>query len=415
MQRRALWLIIGILGCGAFVALTCGGGLLTLALALTGEATLTAAETLPLAGLIALGLILGVPLVLQGWAGWRERPSRPFNPSRAWWLWPALVLLVALGAVVSLLPLAPALLLPPIHVLTMILLPLFVLTLVGRALRGTGGSWREVVAGVAGGGLLSIGVSLIGEALIVLVAIIALTIIAMMTPGGPEKVAALANEMRDPAWQADITNMLNLLLSPAVAISVLGVLSIPVPLVEEAFKTLTGGMVARWIRPHPARAFLWGVAGGAGFALVENLFSGALGGVESWAAGAIARFGTTAMHCITGGLIGWAWGQLWTARRPLRLLGAYAAAVAIHGLWNAAAAGALLLGAAAVIHEANELLIVLAGLGISAFLGMLGLLTVAFVVGLYLAGRRLAAQAEPPQGEAGRPEEAPLSSEAPVA
>ena len=41
-------------------------------------------------------------------------------------------------------------------------------------------------------------------------------------------------------------------------------------------------------RPGPARALLWGVAGGAGFALAENLFNGALGGTEGWAPGAVA-------------------------------------------------------------------------------------------------------------------------------
>jgi hypothetical protein len=113
------------------------------------------------------------------------------------------------------------------------------------------------------------------------------------------------------------------------------------------------------------------------------------------------------MHCFTGGLIGWAWGQLWTARRFLRLLGAYALAVAIHGVWNAIAVGTALFGAAAVIHEENEALIVLMGVGMSAFVGILGLLTVAFVVALYLAGRRLAVQTEPLQVQAGDAEEVP--------
>jgi hypothetical protein len=131
MQRRVLWLVVGVAG-GALGLLGVAGGLLALAFVLAGGGTPTAAESLPVAGLMALGLGLGVPLALHGWAGWRARPSRPFGPSRVLWMWLALVLLVGLGSAVSSLSLAPAVLLPPIHVLAMALPPLIVLWLVGR-------------------------------------------------------------------------------------------------------------------------------------------------------------------------------------------------------------------------------------------------------------------------------------------
>lgn len=198
--------------------------------------------------------------------------------------------------------------------------------------------------------------------------------------------------------------MLKLLFSPGIAVSVVGMFAIPVPLIEEAFKTLASGVVGRWVRPRPARAFLWGVAGGAGFALAENLLNGTLGGAEPWALGAVARLGATLMHCVTGGLVGWGWGQLWTARRPGRLLGAYAAAVTVHGLWNAAATGTAILAAGALEHEGNTFWSALIGLGMLALTGWLGLLCVTFVVALALAGRRLA-------GEAKRLAQEPASSE----
>jgi RsiW-degrading membrane proteinase PrsW (M82 family) len=179
-------------------------------------------------------------------------------------------------------------------------------------------------------------------------------------------------------------------LSPASALFLLGVFSVPMPLIEEACKTLASGLVGRWVRPHAGRAYLWGVAGGVGFALVENLFSGALGGTEDWAVGAMARLGTTAMHCLTGGLVGWGWGQLWTARRPLRLLWAYAGSVAIHGMWNSAAAGAAFLGIGALEHKGDVLWQALVGLGTSALLALLGTLSLMSVVVLPLVGRRLA-------------------------
>ncbi len=386
-----MWLVVGIASIILSV-LACGGGLLILALVLAGGGALTAAETLPLAGVAALSLGFGVPLMLHGWAGWRARPSRPFDPSRIGWLWLLLALLVGLGTVVSTRSLAPALLLPPIHVLTMALPPLIVLWLVGRALRGLGGSWREVVASMAGGGSLGLGFSLVSEGLIVFVLILVAAIVAPMVPGGTERLTELATNLQDPTWLTDSNNLMQYLLSPVIALSALGLFSVLVPLIEEAFKTLAAGVVGRWVRPHSARAFLWGVAGGAGFALAENLFNGALGGAESWTVGAVARFGATMMHCATGGLVGWGWGQLWTTRRPLRLLGAYAAAVTIHGLWNAVSVGVVILGSSALLYEGrDDLRLVLAGLGTLTLVGLIGLMTVSFIVALVLAGQKLAA------------------------
>jgi hypothetical protein len=185
---------------------------------------------------------------------------------------------------------------------------------------------------------------------------------------------------------------------------VLVLFTIPIPLIEEIFKTLAAGVAARWARPDPARALLWGVAGGAGFALAENLFNGALGGTEGWAPGAVARIGATAMHCFTSGLVGWGWGQLWTERRPLRLLGAYAAAVFIHGVWNAAAMGTVLLSVGALAHEGDELWRASAGLGTLMLLGLLAVLTVVFLLALTTVGQRLAAGSGHLQEVPGGPE-----------
>ena len=391
MQRRMLWLAVAIAG-GALALLGFAGGFVALAWTLAEGLALTATVTLPAAGMAALGLGLGVPLGLHGWGGWRARPSRPFEPPRVRWAGLAWVLLVGLGALVSSLSLAPAIWLPPIHVLTMALPPLIVLCLVGQALDGVGGSWREVVIGMAGGGALGLGIALMGEALIAFAFVAAATAVMLATPGGAEQVASVVRKLQDPTWATDLDNLLPFLRSPAVAVSVLFLFTIPVPLVEETFKTLAAGMAARWIRPRPARAFLWGVAGGAGFSLAENLFNGALGGAEGWVLGAVARFGATVMHCATAGLIGWGWGQLWTGR-PRRLLGSYAAGVFIHGLWNAAAVGVVFLSVSSLTHEGDALWLALTGYGTLIFLILLALLTGVSVVTLQGAGRRLAAAA----------------------
>jgi hypothetical protein len=337
--------------------------------------------------MIGLGLGAGISLMLHGWAAWRGQPSRPFNPSRVWLTWFAWALLIGLGAVVSSSSAISTWWLLPIHVLAMAFPPLIALWSVGWGVRGMAGSWREVIAGMAGGGVLGMGGALIGEGLLVLAFVIIIVVVALLSPAGMERMTALQSNLDNPAWLADSTNLVRFLLSPPVAISVLGTLSIPVPLIEETVKTLASGVVARWVRPNTARAFLWGVAGGAGFALVENLFNGALGGAEAWVMGAVARFGATMMHCVTGGLVGWGWGQLWTERRAWRLLGSFVAAVVIHGVWNAITVSAVLLSASTFLHTDGNVWRIGASLGM---LTVLGVLTVTFIFALSWVGRELA-------------------------
>ena len=350
---------------------------------------LTASETLPIAGGTALGIILGIPLALQGWAGWRGRPALPFQPKRSGWLWLALAAVYGLGTLISSLSLAPAVLLPPVHVLAMALPPLLVLRMVGYGLQGRNGSRREVWAGATSGGTLAIGGAVLSEVLVAFILVFVAVLVALTIFGGSDEVMALTEKLQDPFWLADQDNLLNLLLSPPVALSLLGLFSIPVPLIEELLKTLVGGIAARWVRPSPARAFLWGVASGAGFALAENLLNGALGGVDGWALGALARFGATVMHCFTGGIVGWGWGEFWRARRLWRLLGSYFAAVTIHGVWNAAGVGVALMGVSALMNG-GKTSSVLMEISSITLVGMLGGLTLMFLLALIRAGRRLA-------------------------
>lgn len=411
-RRRILWLIAGILGISIAVLLVCLGGLLALLLTLSTLASkepLEVSSALQAAGLIAVGLMLGIPLALEGWAGWRERAPRPFNPSRTRWLWLALVptfaILTLLGAAIGLLPQAmdlhlssdviswaQAILLPPVHVLAMSIPSLLILGLVGWGLQGKGVTRRDVVAGMAGGGYLGLGIAMVLEIAIIIAVIIVVTVGVILIPGGIDQLYDLGQNMEDPAWLADTSNIMDLLLSPVIVISLFSMLCIVVPLIEETFKTLAGGIAGYWIRPHPARAFLWGVAAGAGFALAENLLNGAAGGAESWAAIAVARVGATAMHCLASGLLSWGWGQFWAKRRPAHLLGAFAFAVIIHGLWNGAAGGVAYAGMMAMTQKEAIRWSSAPGLAAIAIAAMMGLLTISFLAALFLIARRLANQ-----------------------
>jgi hypothetical protein len=286
-----------------------------------------------------------------------------------------------------------AILLSPVHALAMSIPPLLILGLVGWGLDGTGGTRRDVVAGVAGGGCLGLGIAIVLEVAIIIAVIVAVTVSMMLIPGGVDQLYELAQNMQDPDWLADTSNIVDLLLSPIIVVSLFSLLCIVIPLIEEPFKTLAGGVAGHWIRPHPGRAFLWGVAAGAGFALAENLLNGAAGGAENWAAMVIARVGATAMHCLASGLLSWGWGQLWTARRPLRLLGTFAFAIIIHGLWNGGAVGVAYAGMLAVAQGEDTIRWTSApGLAAIAIVGIMGLLTISFLVALFLIARRLANQ-----------------------
>ncbi len=122
------------------------------------------------------------------------------------------------------------------------------------------------------------------------------------------------------------------LLSDPVLIGLaLVLLSLVVPLIEELFKPLGVWLLAgRGLTG--AQGFTLGLLSGAGYALAENI--GLAAASQDWALQVTARIGTSAMHLITSGLMGWAIAKAVTEKRYLRLAAAYAVAVSLHGLWN---------------------------------------------------------------------------------
>ena len=128
-----------------------------------------------------------------------------------------------------------------------------------------------------------------------------------------------------------------LLASPMVIITLVFTLAVVTPLVEEFGKALIVGVMGIWVRPSALTTFVWGTACGLGFAWLEGISNGAigLGGAAVWLGGVGLRFFSTAMHCMTSGLIGLGWGWSWGGRRWALPL-AYGVAVFFHALWNLA-------------------------------------------------------------------------------
>jgi len=250
-------------------------------------------------------------------------------------------------------------------------------------------SWRAVGVAFTSGSLIGSGLSLVSEGIVVLVMLLAIVGILSQASDGMEWFAALRDQVRDPAWLSDPTQLMGILLTPGVAALVLVIVSIPVPLIEELFKTIGIGILGRWLRPVPAYGLLWGAASGAGFALVENLLNSAAAAGPGWAPAVLARLAATVMHCFTGAIVGWGWAQLWVRRRPLVLFGCYLLAVAVHSLWNVAAAGAALLGLAAEVHAEDAIWAGCASVGAVLLIGVLLGLCAVFLLALAVIARRL--------------------------
>lgn len=382
--RRVVGLITALVG-ASLVFLAClGTPLLIGSIVVQGASYGTAVEQA--AGPFVLVLGIGSMMALEGWRVWRGQSSPVFYPRRLGLLGGGLLILVLVGLLLSVAGGPPSFLLAPLNAVTMLLLPLLVVGGVGRLLRGHGGTWRDVLTGLMGGATIGTGLAMIAEVVLVVLAV-AVVIGLGILPADVEELEALVEEMSDPALLLE-PEQLAQFVTPAVVVGALGFVAVATPLIEEAVKTLWLGVAGIWLRPSPPRAFLLGVASGAGFALVENVLNGAFL-TSFWAVGVFSRLAATFMHCATGGLVGWGWGQLWTERRFGRWALASGGAVLLHGLWNGLVVGTVASGLQAAANTEDLAAVTTSGLAATGMLLGLLLLAVVTLVGLLLVSRKL--------------------------
>lgn len=93
-----------------------------------------------------------------------------------------------------------------------------------------------------------------------------------------------------------------------------------------------------------------GVMAGAGFSFVEAVMTSAAIPTEGWAITMLMRGGTALIHGLASGLMGLAWQAAMVQHRTGRFLGYAAAAVGLHGAWNAV----VILGALATADLASS-------------------------------------------------------------
>ncbi|MGC9349170.1 MAG: PrsW family glutamic-type intramembrane protease [Anaerolineae bacterium] len=289
-------------------------------------------------GLIGLGL--GVALVIAGYRRRRALPAQRFSGVRGWWVFLILGLLALVAGILLPSDTHRSLLFAPVYLALIVAPAFFFLSIVtlasGPRLSIAYPHLALALSGGASSVLLAAPVEILG---LVLSGVVT-TVAAMFIPGGEGEIDRLM--MLLDRWSAgpptDPEQVLSLVASPIILATLALTLALVTPLVEEFSKALIVGLVGFWLKPGPLSGFLWGVAAGLGFALVEGVSNGALplGETAGWFAGAGTRFFTTAMHGLTSGLVGLGWSYFWRRPDPRRWLLPlfYGLAALFHALWN---------------------------------------------------------------------------------
>jgi hypothetical protein len=271
-------------------------------------------------------------LAWQSVMGRRDRLSRQAKLPAAAGAGLALLYLLAVigGQAVTSFQLAPTLTLPAFHLIALTVPPLLILLGVVALAKGESFTWRQMIGGLGGGAFGAAGLAFAVEAVLLVIGVTAVALVIGSTPDG----ANLLGQLRARGGNIDLALLRALVRNPITIITLLVGLSVIVPLIEESAKSLTPLIAGTWQALTPARGLMWGVASGAGFALLEGLLNGGLNATD-WTVVAVLRVGSSAMHCVGAGLTGWGLGQAWTHRRWLYLVAAYLAAFIVHGAWNA--------------------------------------------------------------------------------
>ena len=326
------------------------------------------------ASTMTLTLGLGSALAWQAFNSIQGRGSHWFRP-RLVGIWVIVFLLaVLIGQTILVSDWKPALSFPAFHILASVLPPLIIVAWVAHGL-GRAARSRDVVLQLGSGALVATVLAFSME-MVMVIGLLAIILAGVaIQPGGLEQIQALAGRLQDAAWLEEPGNLSALAQSPLVIVSAFLVFAVAVPLIEELVKTV-GVPLRAYRRPSMAQALVWGLAGGAGFALAEGLFN-SLGGLESWAMIVSFRVGATLLHCFTGALMGLAWYQALVQKRWSWALGLYALSAGTHGLWNALVATTAL---TSLGRQPSETV----GLGTAVPFALLALLALAVAMGLLL-------------------------------
>jgi RsiW-degrading membrane proteinase PrsW (M82 family) len=379
-----------------------------------------AAASVVATGVAFCGLALGAALAVPGWRALASMPGRSFRlPAWYWWL-AAFLVITLLGLALLGAGRAPAV--APFHVAAVTAAALGLLSWAAGWAGRSGGKVpaRPAFASIGWGGLGGVLLALVLEVVIVGgILVAALGFAALVRPQWIENLRDLTMQLQAGGGPDDLSALEPLLRSPMAIFGVLVVTSLLVPIVEEAAKGLAVPLVrGTGRRLSELDGFVFGAAAGAGFALTEGIFNGALGVGQpgGWGFTMAARSAASGMHILASGLVGLGWQQGLAGRSWWRALGLFVAAVLLHGLWNFAALGSSLAGLGATSDRFSLA-------GSAATLGgilILTTLTVGMLASLAWIPRqlairgRLAATTLPTENTAGRESRPSVAGDDPV-
>jgi RsiW-degrading membrane proteinase PrsW (M82 family) len=265
-------------------------------------------------GMLLYLFLFCVPLGLIQWRRWADRhPSESLRLPPAALLAGVAVAAILVGQLFKAGGVAP--LFWPCFLLAAGLPPLVALAFASQRL-GHVTTWRRALAGLLAGSLLSTHLTILLSAG---VGLLAYTLVLPLRQLMAELIASKSLE--------------RMFFSPALVGTLIG-MAIVAPVVEELAKLLGAILLARRLR-GPAEAFLVGMAGGVGFATLENMLYES-SSPERWAHISLLRGMGGVLHPLNAGLVAVGWygvrNGLPGAQR--RLLGYYGLAVGAHALWN---------------------------------------------------------------------------------
>ena len=294
------------------------GGLMALFFAISlafSPALLTANESTIILGLLVLGVGLGGGLSWHSGRAFIKKTSRAFKLPPVWLLLVIYVPTLIIGQAIIMLDIWPVIFFPAPHIMGAVLPSLMILAFASRVLHKQNLCWRDIILNLGGGTFLAPLIAIICEIILGILMFILTIGLLYLIPGGDIRVLTWLEQVQDPFFMNNPANVYELMLFPPIPITLIFIFVVVAPLVEELAKPV-GVYLLSYKRPTMAQAWVWGLAGGAGFALFENIFN-TLISMEAWAIIMLVRIGATAMHCLGSGLIGWGWQSLLTTPSPL--------------------------------------------------------------------------------------------------
>lgn len=221
---------------------------------------------------------------------------------------------------------------PPFYLLAVILPGYFLLHLasgglnIGSRLR----TWSTLSVGMTLGPLLSF----MAELALIILGLVGIGIYLALHPAQASAFQQFADKLRNAPSLDELAAAAGpWAISPLTFFGALLFFSVFTPFIEETAKSLTVWLMFSRLA-SPAQGFIAGALSGAGFGLLESLLVSASPD-SSWSTTLLVRGMSTMMHILASSLAGWGIASYRLSKRPGRMIGMYALAISLHGLWNA--------------------------------------------------------------------------------